>query len=197
MKLLKNPETEMEYWGVIEGLGGFAWRMNHDLADGRIEDKTGGVDKDIQEAQELSAKLVSELKEKFGVIPPEECPKLKLGEKAPPAPEGKIYYWDWYQKMKELYWRVDYEKLICGACPFSKGVEEMIRMGGNIPCGRINGSIYQLRPSFQCHFTHFRELTPEQLYGEILKKGGEPALISFKVREAGLKALVAAGEIEI
>lgn len=197
MELTKKPETEMEYWEVIDGLGGFIWQMDHDLADGRIEDKTGGIDKDIQKAQKRSAMLVSELKEKFGVIPPEDCPKTKPGEKVPSAPKGKIYYWDWYNKMKDLYWRVDYEKLICSACPFSEGAKEMIKMGGNIPCGKTNGVIFRLSRPFQCNFITVEGLTPKQLYEEILKKGGEVALTRFKVREAGLMALTVGEEVKV
>ena len=197
MELLKKPETEMEYYQVIEGLGGFAWRMDHDLADGRIEDETGGIDKDIQDARKISATLVAELKEKFGVIPPEECPKVEPGKEAPPAPKGKIYYWDWYKKMKDLSFRIDYEKIICSACPFCGGVKEMMDRGGSIPCHKINGVLYRLGQPFVCSFVAYKELTPEQLYAEILKKGGEVALTRFKIKEAGLKVLTANGEVQV
>lgn len=196
MELVKNPETEMEYFEIIEGLGGFAWRMDHDLADGRVEDKTGGMDRDIQDARKISATLVSELKEKFGVIPPKECPKVEPGKKASKAPKGKIYYWDWYEKMKNLSQRIYYEKIICSACPFSGGVKKMIEMGGDIPCRKIHGILYRLGYPFECHLISFKELTPGQLYQEIMKKGGEVALTRFKIKEAGLKAVTVDGEVK-
>ena len=188
MELKKQPETEMEYWTIIEGLGGFAWRMNHDLADGRIEDKNGGIDKDIQEIQKTLARLVSELKDKFGVIPPNECPKIKSGEKQPRPPRGKKYYWDWYKKMKEIFYRIDYEKIICSACPLSKGLKSMIS-SGNIPCGPFRGVIYDLRAPYRCGMLNLDHWDEDRLRKEIIKKGGEVAFIRFKIKEAGLKAL--------
>ena len=38
--------SEIFLWLAIEELGGFLWRMNHDLADGRI-DSTPGIEKDL------------------------------------------------------------------------------------------------------------------------------------------------------
>ena len=37
--------SEIFLWFYIENMGGFLWRMNHDLADGRIE-STPGIEKD-------------------------------------------------------------------------------------------------------------------------------------------------------
>lgn len=40
--------TEMELYFFIDECGGFIWRMNHDMADGRIpHDDHAGIDKDI------------------------------------------------------------------------------------------------------------------------------------------------------
>lgn len=189
MELTKHPETELEYWQTIESLGGFNWRMNHDLADGRINDPTGAIDRDIADSRAIQAKLVAELKEKFGVIPPNECPQVEIGQKPPKAPKGKKYYWDWYQEMKELSYHMEYEGLICSACPLSKGVKEMISLGGVIPCGPWRGMIYQLVPPYECAMTSHDLWSREKLEAEILKKGGEPALLRFKIKEAGLKAL--------
>ncbi len=106
--MLKNhPKTELEYWQAIYALGGFIWRMNHDLADGRIEDPAGGINKDIEKARTCLAGLVAEMRGRFGVIAPQDCPQLTTeqkmaGEKVVPAPDGTEYYWDWYHRMKAV-----------------------------------------------------------------------------------------------
>ncbi len=138
VELNHHPETDLEYWEAIDGLGGFSWHMNHDLADGRITDTEGRVDQAIEEIKELSKTLVEEIEEKFGVIPPSKCPQT---EEKPPAPTGKVYYWDWYKKMKRRYYQKEYEGIICSACPFSEGVEVMIAMGGGIPCSFKNPTL--------------------------------------------------------
>lgn len=185
MQLKKQPETELEYWEAIEGLGGFIWSMNHDLADGRMEDSTGGIARDVNDAQTISDRLVRELGEKFGVIHPADCPKVPFGQTSPPAPEGKTYYWDWYQRMKRESYRAEYAKLICSACPFSEGVEQMIRLGGSIPCGVFRGAMYRLAAPHVCGMT--RDWDQAKLHGEILVRHGAEALAAFQRKEAELK----------
>ena len=176
MELKEWPKAEHEYWEAIEGLGGFIWRMNHDLAHGRIEDLKGKIDQDITEAQEISKKLVKEVCEKFGVV-------LEKSE----VVSDKIYYWDWYSKMKENWLRGEYEKIICSVCPFSEGVEEMIITGGNIPCSKWNGILYDLSKPFLCAMTA-HNWTEEELRERIIKKGGIIALEQFERKERALKA---------
>lgn len=188
MELAKQLETEMEYWQAVETLEGYIWRMNHDLADERIQDSTGGIAKEIQNAQEILASLVSELEEKFGVIPPEEEQKQKIEQDIPQMPEGKQHYWGWYKKMEKFYYQEEYEKIICSACPFSNEVEEMIKLGGKVLCGKLNGKIYRLARPYECHRVTFEGLAPEQFCQEIFQEKGEAALVRFKTKEAELKA---------
>ena len=187
MKVEKHPQTELEYWEVIEGLGGFIWRMNHDLADGRIEDPTGSISKEISEARTISDLLVKELGEKFEIIHPNDCPKTKIGQKPPPAPEGKTYYWDWYEKTKTKAYNAEYEKIICSACPFSEGVEQMINLGGNIPCGIFTGIIHQLSAPHMCAMVDYDSWSKDKLHQEILNQHGDEALKKFKNKEAELE----------
>lgn len=42
--------TEFDLYSQINGLGAFIWRMNHDLADGRLE-TSEGIIKSLEEAQ--------------------------------------------------------------------------------------------------------------------------------------------------
>lgn len=188
MELTKQPETELEYWVAIEELGGFIWRMNHDLADGRIEDPTGGGVREVESAQDICKRLVGELSEKFGVIPPAECPRVALGEAPPPTPEGKAYYWDWYRRMKEEAYRAEYAGLICSACPFSDGVEKMIALGGVIPCGVFSGMMYRLSAPHLCGMTGPGGLwSQEKLYELMRVRHGADALAAFQQKEAALK----------
>lgn len=195
MELAKQPETELEYWLAIESLGGFAWRMNHDLADSRIQDPTGGIDREIVEAGEITTQLVVELGQKFGVIAPKDCPKVALGQTLPPAPEGKIYYQDWYEKMKTEAWRQEYEGIICSACPFSEGAEGM-RV--QIPCSlwRGHGSLYNLEAPHSCGMLGKSgfDWTERKLFVEILQQHGVEALDKFRAKLAVLRAVKQKGE---
>jgi hypothetical protein len=189
MELKKQPETELEYWGAIEALGGFSWRMNHDLSDGRIDDPSGSIDQDIGSARKIQETLVAELTEKFGVIHPKDCPQVEIGQKQPPAPEGKIYYWDWYEKMKKEVYHLEYEAMICSACPFSEGVDKMISLGGVVPCSVFCGMMYHLRAPHICGMTtrSSGDWSDTQLYTEILEKHGKEALVAFFAKEKELE----------
>jgi len=188
MELTKQPETELEYWVAIEELGGFVWRMNHDLGDGRIEDPTGKIDQAIASAREISERLVTELS-RFGVIHPKDCPEVPLGQKPPPAPEGKIYHWDWYKKMKTESYQRAYDGIICSACPFSKGVEHMIALGGVIPCSVFHGMLYRLRAPHACGMIdgRFNFWTEAMLSKRIRhRKNGKAILAAFRAKRAEL-----------
>lgn len=148
MELVKQPETEVEYWEAIEALGGYIWRTKH---DGRMA-LNDEIEKSLQSAEELSERLVAEIGEKFGII---DYPKFEFGQTPPLAPEGKTYYWDWYKRMKQEVYRKEYEGLICSACPLSTGLEHMVALGGVIPCGVWRGG--DIPPSHTlsvCHDRH-------------------------------------------
>lgn len=187
MELIKQPETEVEYWEAIEGLGGYIWSTNHGLCHGHIEDKDGEVAKSIDEARGISERLVTELGEKFGVIHPKDCPRVEPGQQAPPPPDGKVYYWDWYKRMKEACYRKDYDGIICSACPLSEGLERMIALGGVIPCGVFRGMMYRLSVPYQCGMLRLDDWNQQKLYDEITKKGGSDALTQFQKKEQELK----------
>lgn len=181
--LKKEPVTEMEYWETIEGIGGILWHTRHDISHGRYEE-TDELKQFLANAQETIERLVSEL-EKFGVIQPKDCPQTEPGQDKPPAPEGKKYYWDWYNQMKETANQRFYDSIICSACPFSEGVEGMT--SDHIPCGHPQcGIVFHLRLPYVCNL--IGELTEEQLFQEIFDKGGEDALTKFKEKLAALKA---------
>lgn len=88
IKKTLDEASEVYLWLTIEGLGGFVWRMNHDLADGRIE-STPGIEKDLITMQEQIEYAVSQL-ERFGIKNPKGEDK-----------EVRDAYWEWYQTWKK------------------------------------------------------------------------------------------------
>ena len=88
-KKLLDECSEFYLWILIEQTGGFLWRMNHDLADGRI-DSTSGIEEDLVNMQGRITYAVGQT-ERFGL----EDPIGKNGQ------EGKDAYWKWYNGWKE------------------------------------------------------------------------------------------------
>jgi hypothetical protein len=187
MEETKQPETEMEYWQCIESVGGFQWRLNHDLADGRIEDPDGSIAKEITRLGEVLIQLVKDVTEKFGVIPLDQTPKTDPGKEPPPAPEGKTYYWDWYEKCKLEFYQGLYDKIICSACPLSKGLNYFIQLN-QIPCEVFHGALYHLRANHICGMLNYGEWTTQHLHSAIYNKAGRDALATYKAKVVALKA---------
>ena len=189
MNLAKHPVTEIEYWAIIESLGGFIWRMNHDAADGRFQ-MTKEAEKDLSDARQVMEALVSELFVQFGVVHPNDCPRKNAEGKMPEAPAGMSWYWDWYHKTKMAWNRAEYEKIICSACALCEGAEAFVR-GNAIPCAAWKGTLYQLSMPYQCAMVDSAcswKWKEEQLIAEIRKIGGEEAVLKFKAKETELKA---------
>lgn len=100
IEMIKNC-SELELFLTIDALGMFVWRMNHDLADGRIGDtekERQSITKDIRTMQERLEKTVPHC-ERFGV-------RFELVEK-PNEILGGTYktacdeYWQWYRHWDE------------------------------------------------------------------------------------------------
>lgn len=196
IELKKHPETEQEYWETIEGLGGMSWSLNHDLADGRIDDPKGEVSQSITDLQGLLETLVGEVCEKFGVIHPKDCPQRSIGDIAndvpvPLAPEGKKYYWDWYHEQKQASYGKDYEGMICSACPFSEGLEKMMALGGQVPCSEFRGALYRLDAPHKCGMISWPGdgWTEEYLYQRIQQEHGDEALERFKTKAQAFQSI--------
>lgn len=88
-KQLLDVASEIFLWLYIEECGGFLWRMNHDLADGRIE-STPGIENDLIKIQENIVYAVGQLV-RFGLKDP-------MGNE---SKEGRDIYWQWYQWWKK------------------------------------------------------------------------------------------------
>lgn len=104
--------SEIYLWSAIEQLGGFVWRMEHDLADGRIQ-STPGIEADIMKMREYSAFAVSQLY-RFGIQDPKE------------SKEAQDRYWKWYHAWKDYFQKVSDEDL--------RKIEDMLRKDPCDPC---------------------------------------------------------------
>lgn len=186
MELEKQPETEMEYWEAIEALGGFSWYTRHDISHGRIEDTDGSIMTKVEEVDALSIKLAQEVAEKFNVILPTQMPKRTPDQERPPAPEGKVYYFDWYDKCKRVFYQDLYDKIICSACPLSNGLDYFIQLN-QIPCGVFRGALYHLRANHMCGMLTYHDWTTQHLHSAIFNKGGKETLAAFKTKAEALK----------
>ena len=119
-----QPTCEFHWFDVIEQLGYSQWWLNHSMADGRISDNDDNR-KALKQTNEALVYFGAIIAEKYNLILPDACPKgakwYKPGEVIPdstrkaylafgdteelpavmPAPpEGKVYWWQWYRKMK-------------------------------------------------------------------------------------------------
>jgi hypothetical protein len=110
------PETEEQWWEFIEYYGSVQWRINHDLADNR---PWASVEA-LTEVGETLTFWAAHVAEKYNLILPEACPPANRGVRAggeisdlvrsflkidaktvPYPPEGKKWWWDWYNETKE------------------------------------------------------------------------------------------------
>lgn len=130
-EIIAKLETEQEFWEAIEEMGGFLWRMNHDLADGRIEE-SGGISQDLVNIAEVQKSVVAEMCKRFNVVPREEEPKRDIGEELPAPPKGKVWYWQWYGRVKKKVLGAEYDTFICSKCPYSRGRKSYIASGGGL-----------------------------------------------------------------
>lgn len=91
---------EVVVYMLIEQIGGFIWRMNHDMADGRIPvEAHRGIDKDIAKARPQQVALVKCLT-RFGLAKP-------LEEDDRPTDEYSAWYrwWNgWHKGMSDEEW---------------------------------------------------------------------------------------------
>ena len=93
--------NEVELYFVIDYCGGFIWRMNHDMADGRIPmSEHAAIDADIEKMRVQQLDAVRQLP-RVGVAMP-------LDAENRPTPEYWTWYrtWDaWKKGMTEERWR--------------------------------------------------------------------------------------------
>jgi hypothetical protein len=195
--LAKQPETELEYWGGIESLGEFIWRMSHDLAHGRIG-QSAGVTGDIDEAIAEQKRLVNEIAEKFGVVAewegvrPPPIHSHEVPDNYPPAPPGKRWYWPWYQAMMIEAWRPDYEGSVCGACPYCRGGLIGFARSGSLPCELFRGMLNRLWHPTLCAVirrlgSDWEEYTEEQFLAKLGKEHGAEAKVKWLAHREKLR----------
>ncbi len=83
--------SEIFLWAAIEQLGGFLWRMNHDMADGRIQ-STPDIEADMIMMGENQEYAIDQLA-RFGVPDPREGKRKE--------------YMEWYKIWKDYWETVD------------------------------------------------------------------------------------------
>ncbi len=189
---LDNPETEMDCFVLIEGLGGLIYSTARGVRREHISEESGA--EEISELVERQNKVVSILKEKFNIIFPPEGPHMGNVDEFPDAPEGKQWYWAWYYKTKEEFLKKEYEKIICSGCALSTG--DMDTFNREIPCSAFHGSLFKLRAPYYCGMIPSNgsspdsyQLTREDLLKKIERKGGEEAVQIFLKKEEDLKEI--------
>ena len=180
----KAPVTEMDYWKAIESLGGITWAMEHELANGRKR-KNHKTSKYLAEQRDIIKQLVQEVCDKFDVIHPKDCPKVPLGQEMPPAPPGKVYYWDWYHRMKDLALEEEWGQVICSVCPFNTGVEDF--KTGIVHCQLMPHTIfYRFDSRPLCGCVSDRKFSHGQFEKKMLDKAGSEALNAYKSKQQEL-----------
>lgn len=101
LKKEKETKTEIDYCMMIELLSFEVTIRSYDIISNRISDKSGTFRKKTTKMWKDRNKLFYIIYKKFGVISPKDCPEMRTGEEYPSPPRGKIYYWEWYKKIKE------------------------------------------------------------------------------------------------
>lgn len=183
---VREPQTELEFWLIIEDLGGVRWSINHDLADNRPvpsgAESASRAERDMYERQK---QLVTQLDPKFGIIFSHEVPYQQQmdGSVAPPA--GKRWYWPWYKKMKEQAKRIERQLIICAGCPFS-GDREQYRNSYNLSCALAPHSWVSGSPiPHRCMRVVFKDMSQADLLDRIRQDFGRGAVRRFrKMRHA-------------
>lgn len=121
---------ELIYWGTIENLVSFVWFMEHQIRTGKII-PTPKDEEDISSAKDRLQQLYDDIFLLYGVIHPQDSLEKNFDKIAPP---GMIWYKDWYLAKKREYSLIEYEQLLCSACPFSGGFEEFLADMTEVPC---------------------------------------------------------------
>jgi hypothetical protein len=181
MKLIKWPSTEMEYYNTMEGLGGFIFRMSHEISRGHIKDSNNKVKKDIKDANKIQSKISKEIAEKFGVVFPEGRAPLQSVDDLPVLSESKEYYINWYFRMKKEEAEGWFKKTICFACPLSN----KNRFIGNDVCDKysINEKTVDLNPKicWAAEYPHFKDFEDQDGFFEYIRVNhGEDAVSTIK-----------------
>lgn len=178
------PQTEEDYFGIINAFGAISWRYEHDVCDGRQE-ASAEMDQWQKDAAETAWKLWDEIAEKFGVVHPNDVPKYEFGVERPPAPEGKLYPQDWTSKIQNQIDVHNWANCICSACPYGDLKKIDYR-----PCSRSGGS--NRLPGAECAIEELGEwarerFLPHTTIAEVIKaEHGTKALRKFLKKQREL-----------
>ncbi|MFC1640987.1 hypothetical protein ACFL2D_02985 [Patescibacteria group bacterium] len=185
MELVREPETELEYWEAIDGFisSSFGLGLKIQLKEMSDED---WADQELSRMATTIERLMTEASTKFDFVPLKDCMPAEFGGEIPVIPHGKKSYWTWHHDMKRKWCEDMYSHLICSACPFSLGVTRLV-MFRTTPCAYLQvGEMSRPRHNSECGLFG-KSRTPKELYQEILDAHGVEALRTFikKYHELG------------
>ncbi len=104
INLEEEPETELEYWKKIRTIAMQTRLITYkNMAQIEFPEPTGKTHGKIKNDLKKFERWVGEVKEKFGVILPQEHLETDCNWEIPPVPEGKIHLEGWSQKMEKEY----------------------------------------------------------------------------------------------
>lgn len=187
MNFKKKPETEKEFYEIIRYIEKVVGGIKSDASSERITKEI--AERKIKRYKDLLEVLFSALGLRYNIVFPENfSSKNEDMATMPNAPSGKIWYQDWYRKMKIECRKTEYEGIICSACPLSEGAEAFAS-GKYIPCIPWGAGLCSLGKPHECAMIsppQFR-WKREELLAEIRKTGGgEEAVKKFERKEATL-----------
>lgn len=182
------PETELEIFTILEGLGGLLFFEQRLVRKGDItsDEKHEQFLSDLRAIQQH---LLNQLFEHHNIIAPEDSPK-RSEQAAVPAPEGKKYYWSWYDEIKIQYYKEVHKNIICSGCVFSKGFKDMVQFGGGVPCGVIDGlTKNSLIRRDTCDFETDDHILGLPLLEYMREKKGDKAVSTYQKKQEELKEI--------
>ncbi len=211
--------SEEQLFRTIDGLGAMLHVIARSVQRGNLDEDVGS--KDAKAIHERQVDLVAQLEDRFGVVFPEEMGHADVKrEDLPPAPEGKQWYWDWYEGARDRFYGAEYDNLICSACPYSEGREAYVSNSGKYPCSLVNGFSKVAWPSQCCRLVEQSDNTgltgyltgaakklPRQrpfggemersdFFAKLRNEHGIRATLEFRKHERALEAAVRTGELK-
>lgn len=161
----RRPETNIEYWLSIFALNCLMYLSAHAMVRiGCNDPRFSKVAEEHFRAKRLLERYMSEIAEKFGVI----IPAGYLPSAKRPKKSGTIPYTNWFKETEKLA-EVEYENIICSACPFNMGVLNM------------------LNPDIMFNPTICPAINEEQLMPIITQVSGEEGFKKFQAKKDELK----------
>ena len=132
------PQTEEEYWEVINLLGGLMFSIGHS------HDRDPGAMKGYVEVRDRLEELVSEASKKFNFVNPYD----QSGET---SPIEAISYQKWFNGMQEKIFSAEHDGILCSSCPNGKEYD-----GVSVPCEIFGGFLkHDPKSASRCQYVDY------------------------------------------